>query len=301
MSIPKRSRVGGKILVIAMLLAAVAGSGFTWWNYTKRNPSSSDAVLYNVPTKEPPYVPISPEPAVPQASAAEALAEAEAEARILGEALESSHKAIEEAVVMVREQKENFEFAEDRYEKLMPLVETGALEPLAASQIQSAYISARAGFAQAKYFLAQARRDYGSEESRRWRVLLARKRVDSLRKQLAEESLSAAAEEASSETDSLEAPMDFPFVEAFFPHDPEHPLLPGMSARITLPPFLKNKMPAKVETVQATEWPAGQQADRVLLRFRDSLPPELSGRKTIPCYVTIDTTGPQPVLSPATD
>jgi len=55
----------------------------------------------------------------------------------------------------------------------MPLVETGALEPLAVSQIESAYISARASLAQAKYLPSQATRDYQTENARRWKLAAA--------------------------------------------------------------------------------------------------------------------------------
>jgi hypothetical protein len=86
------------------------------------------------------------------------------ELQLLTESMLSARKAIEEAFVQVREQKENFDFARERYEKLMPLVETGALEPLAVSQIESAYISARASLAQAKYLPSQATRDLSNGE-----------------------------------------------------------------------------------------------------------------------------------------
>jgi hypothetical protein len=101
------------------------------------------------------------------AEAEELLAGAEADLRVYLESMQLTRDAIEEAVVMVREQKENFDYAAERFATLMPLVETGALEPLAASQIQSAYISARASLAQAKFLLGQARRDFGTEETRR--------------------------------------------------------------------------------------------------------------------------------------
>jgi hypothetical protein len=114
-------------------------------------------------------------------AAHQALEEAEGDLRIYMQSLAATREAIEEAVVMVREQRENFDYALDRFETLMPLVETGALEPLAASQIQSAYISARASLAQAKFFLGQARRDFGSEEFRRRRLSELQGRVTSLR------------------------------------------------------------------------------------------------------------------------
>ncbi len=112
------------------------------------------------------------------AAAGRRLAEAEIEMRVFLEKLETARQTIEEAIVMVREQKENYDFAFERYEKLMPLVETGALEPLAASQIQSAYISARAAFAQAKFLLSQAVRDFGSEEGRRLRHAQLQRKIE---------------------------------------------------------------------------------------------------------------------------
>lgn len=112
------------------------------------------------------------------AAAGRRLAEAETEMRVFLEKLETARQTIDEAIVMVREQKENYDFAFERYEKLMPLVETGALEPLAASQIQSAYISARAAFAQAKFLLSQAVRDFGSEEGRKLRHAQLQRKIE---------------------------------------------------------------------------------------------------------------------------
>lgn len=92
---------------------------------------------------------------------------AEAELAAYLETMQAAREAVEEAVEMANQQRENYEFALERHERLMPLVETGALDAMTASQIQSALIAARVGLAQAQFFLAQARRELGSEEQRR--------------------------------------------------------------------------------------------------------------------------------------
>jgi hypothetical protein len=177
----------GFALALAFILAAL------WWTTRPKVLTTADAVWFLPPAGifhsagdetavepgpaadlgeiaelVPPDEVQSPEQKSPAVMAAEeALAKAEAELGDYLQAMQHARDAIGEAVVMVQEQRENFDYAHERFETLMPLVETGALEPLAASQIQSAYISARASLAQAKFLLGQARREFGTEDSRR--------------------------------------------------------------------------------------------------------------------------------------
>jgi hypothetical protein len=176
----------------------------------------------------------------------QALEEAEADLRIYIQSLTATREAIEEAVVMVQEQRENFDFALDRFETLMPLVETGALEPLAASQIQSAYISARASLAQAKFFLGQARRDFGPEELRRRRLAEMQGRVESLRQRLG-----AGATVVSDAPEPADEGGARPIIEAYFQGNRAGPVV-GQQAVVSLP-NRKNTLRAQVTAVDAVE------------------------------------------------
>jgi len=118
--------------------------------------------------------------AVSQNSEAEYLA-AQADAISLQQRLEAAKHAIEEAVQMVKEQRDNFDFAEERYHRLMPLVEKGTLDLMTASQIQSAYISARASLSQAKFYLGQAQREYGTPETRKILIAAAQSKIEAAR------------------------------------------------------------------------------------------------------------------------
>lgn len=220
-------------------------------------PETRDAILW-LPDASRMGVGKAEEGATPEALKI-ALEEAEADLRIYVESLTATREAIEEAVVMVQEQRENFDYALNRFETLMPLVETGALEPLAASQIQSAYISARASLAQAKFFLGQARRDFGSEEVRRRRLSNLQGRVEMLRQQLGlgEENLADALEE---EVAAATEPGPLPLVEAYF-HGAGPELVVGQRAVF----FLADSDVARSARVQRIEVAAGQGPSAVWL------------------------------------
>ena len=109
---------------------------------------------------------------------------AQANALSLQLSLEAAKQAIEDAVPMVREQKDNYDFAEERYQRLMPLVEKGTLDLMTASQIQSAYIAARASLSQARFYLGQAQREYGTPETRKVLMKAAESKVEAARQQV---------------------------------------------------------------------------------------------------------------------
>ncbi|HEY5793083.1 MAG TPA: hypothetical protein VIS74_07280 [Chthoniobacterales bacterium] len=127
-------------------------------------------------------------PAAPAAKSSPALeAEflaAKADAVSLQQRLEAAKHAIEEALQMVQEQRDNFDFAEERYHRLMPLVEKGTLDLMTASQIQSAYIAARASLSQAKFYLGQAQREYGTPETRTILLQAAGGKVEAIRQRM---------------------------------------------------------------------------------------------------------------------
>lgn len=235
-----------------------------------------------------------------------ALAEAEADWRIYTQTLTATREAIEEAVVMVQEQRENFDFALDRYETLMPLVETGALDPLAASQIQSAYIAARASLAQAKFLLGQARRDFGSEEYRRRELARLQRRLETLREAVTAETNSSALGEsaiADNEVSESSTPMppgilDVPFVEVFL--DKKEPELQQNSvAWVRLP--LSEKASdttfafrvVRIEEIVDEENPQGFAPVRVWLQPDAGWKPPVRfvGRRAVPVEVSWTSSG----------
>lgn len=284
----------GKLLVFLLLTAAVAATAATWWHYREQNPSTRDAVLImpaanvELPTTPAPVAASTPAPAdIEQLE--RKLAAAEAELVVLREGYAASREAIEEAVEMVREQRENFEFAHDRYERLMPLVETGALDPLSASQIQSAYISARASLAQANFYLGEARRAFGPREVRAARMAMANLRVERANQAVAEARKTAANSppETSPPADDDSHPRP-PVIEAHFPSAATLEILPGMQAWVTVPAQGRARLKA---VVLGTAPPTNNTSRKVMLRLAD--PPQLpQGRRIYPCHVTIDTTLP---------
>lgn len=297
LSRPQARVRSGPIFVLGLLaLGLVAGAG-TWWNYTQSNFSTRDAILRVVPPDLPPEDNPAPPALVAEApgkvereSLREARAEAEIELGLLQENLAAAKEALEQAVVMVREAKENFDFAAERHEKLMPLVETGALEPLAASQIQSAYISARASFATAKFLLAQARQEYGSLEARQLRWELA---AGKLARLAAEENTAAESVEGPPPANDEQTPPPArevgSTIEAWFDARVLGRVLPGQQARISLPSGNPRKLGAIVRQVDP---PAPNGQVRVLLQST-SRPGDSTERETWPCQVTIDASLPR--------
>jgi len=285
----------GKIFVIFLLLVAATGGGMTWWNYSQNIFSTRDAVLFPpVQPSDSIAVERSSIPSLPANRSLQAeLAEAEMELRILQSSMQSARQAIEEAIVMVQEQKENFDFAHDRYEKLMPLVETGALEPLAASQIQSAYISARASFAQAKYLLSQAQRDYGTAESRTWRFAAVQKRVEQLRQASGEIVLEEEDVQVGDLPDPPAADEGWRMEAVFSGELAGQKILPGMAARVTA--SLSGTSPFSARVIGIEPIPNSLSAPAILVRLQAEPPFSMpQGLQALACQVTIDTTVPVP-------
>lgn len=232
--------------------------------------------------------------------AEEALADAEAELEDYLQTMQLARAAIEEAVVMVQEQRENFDYAMERFETLMPLVETGALEPLAASQIQSAYISARASLAQAKFLLGQARREFGTEESRRRTHSRLQRQIAAAQANLARirdahdspllSPTEFAQQESAAKTDLVSTSG---FVEAVFPLSPKEVKLlqPGISGLVFSAGARKNDMPVSATVTQILEVVPLAEINSVAVRLRlrpATLPDwKTFDRLTIPCKVII--------------
>lgn len=280
------------------ILGAVATVGAFWAakSLDTRTPEqppglfTRDAVLTRLENPHP-VEPAGP----PDASAAmEELREAELDHQLLTEGLLAAKKSVEEAVVMVREQKENFEFAQDRYEKLMPLVETGALEPLAASQIQSAYISARAALAQAKFFLGQTSRAYQSEAARRQLLSASMERVESLRKAAMGPEPDAASPAPPPNQTGIDAQTPPPAgavgkVDAFFstalPSDARQ-INSGKPARVVLPGFAGWAHEGTVFESKILTSPGEIPVRIRVVIFLESLPPAFD-RDVSACEVTL--------------
>ncbi len=240
-------------------------------------------------------------------AAEESLAFAEAELQDYLDKMQLSRDAIEEAVVMVQEQRENFDYAFERFETLMPLVETGALEPLAASQIQSAYISARASLAQAKFFLGQARREFGTEESRRRTHNRLQRQIAEAREELEVangmqgSSLTDREEEANGNIAGQPGPAGaYGFVEGVFVVSRAEIefLQVGANAIIYSPGASEQDMPvsARVQEVfEATPIP-GKNSLVLRVRLTPAAMPawETFHRTTLPCRVVILPAGNAP-------
>lgn len=292
------------MFVLALISLGLAAGAGTWWNYTQSNFSSDDAILrVMIPAEHAGSVKgeRSGEASVSesletlaraeeQARLVEAREEAEIELGLLKENLAAAKESLEQAVVMVREAKENFDFAADRHEKLMPLVETGALEPLAASQIQSAYISARAAFATAKFLLTQARQEYGSLEARRMRWELAAGKLQRLGAAEGAEA-KAVGEAEAEEVEAQAEPEVLPavLIEAWFAGDLADKIVPGMQARISLPSGPLRKLGGIVRKVQP---PAADGQVLVILESAKA-PPGVDFRSAWPVQVTIDASLPR--------
>lgn len=153
---------------------------------------------------------------------------AKATALSLQLSLESAKHAIEEALPMVQEQKDNYDFAEERYNRLMPLVEKGTLDLMTASQIQSAYISARASLSQAKFYLGQAQREYGTPETRKVLIQAAESKAEAAKQQVEAQKNNAALSNAN------ERALPDGKILAFFPESVSSKLSPGASARVEI-------------------------------------------------------------------
>lgn len=275
-------------LLIGAILAVAIHAGWRYWEHDDL--FTQDAVLL-LPT------PLSPSNGgdvvmLPAEDTSVQLAVATDDLRLFVESIEASKQAISEAIVMVREQKENFDFAEDRYEKLMPLVETGALEPLAASQIQSAYISARAALSQSKFLLGQARRDFGSENTRIFKLAQLKRNVEKWTPRISpnDDKKTGVSDLSVGETQQKEMATlasAAATVFAFFPDVPAmEGIVPGRSAQVSSPVWGKGACVAKVQEVSKISTTTGK-----MIRVRltaDSIPdtsPEQSG---IPCEVRLE-------------
>lgn len=260
--------------MVALLVLGAFLAGLTWWHYTKSNPSTRDAVL--IVLQKPVDSTISA--TTPGISLEQE--RAQLEMTLLIEDFDNARKAIEHAVTMVEEQKENFSFAQERYERLMPLVESGALDPLTASQIQSAYIAARASLAQAKYLLAQAQQDYGTPEYRNVRLKLLRSQFSI-----------PVEETAPPETPVTVDPDEriHAMIEAVFTNAAANDLKPGMLARVTFPSYPDIRLQSRVSTVESVAASDQVREVRVQIPVND-LPATLQNRKTVACQVTVDTT-----------
>lgn len=311
-SAPRPRRTGCLVVGIVLLIAlalALTGAGL-WWKTRMDSLVSQDAILWMFPPPETDTPDSDPESPLPSSPAEDlnpieaAREEAEIELRLLRENLAAAKEALEQAVVMVRESKENFDFAADRHEKLMPLVETGALEPLAASQIQSAYISARASYATAKFLLAQARQEYGSLEARQYRWELASGKLQKLTRRLDPQTHSSVEDSPANpagtnpdtdpSTEDLgeqiilfeNEPTPACLIEAWFDARMTEKIRPGMSASISLP---GNPNPPLEATVREVSPDAGLSTAgtlRVLLESSES--PALPGQRQVwTCRVTI--------------
>jgi hypothetical protein len=292
---------------LLLLLGFLAGAVFLLWEEFGVA-TTRDAILWlpQLPTSSETRLPVdgrvastgdseaASTPLDPQVSPEDELAVARAELAEYVSSLEAARQAIEDAVIMVREQKENFDFAEDRYTTLMPLVETGALEPLAASQIQSAYISARASLAQAKFFLSQARRDFGTEPGRRLRLQQLQNRVAVLESTAAAQTApDAAPNEDPPPSDGMESERDSSFaehprVEAYFRLSPaSRRLVPGQIATISSPAWGRTKQPATITEVSLESSEGSHQILRVLLILNSDLPPIQPPRAAVPVRVRV--------------
>lgn len=161
-------------IVLIAILFATAGGLITHQLLFPPKPSIDNGIWIAARPDRPPATAIS------RASEAEYLA-AQADAVSLQQRLEAAKHGIEEAVQMVKEQRDNFDFAEERYNRLMPLVEKGTLDLMTASQIQSAYIAARASLSQAKFYLGQTQREYGTPDTRKILLSAAQSKIEAAR------------------------------------------------------------------------------------------------------------------------
>lgn len=274
----------GRWIVLALLALGGIGSYLTWQTYARMNHSTRQAVLFLEQTVEVMLEVDRPAAAPPVDDRREQqLAEARLELEILEDTVSSGRTAIEEALQMVKEQRDNFDFAHERYERLMPLVETGALDLLTASQIQSAYISARASLAQAKFYLGQAQRARGEPEMRR-------RQLERLKQQIA--LLEGVSEVAPPEPTKMERPVSVTSpagIEAYFTGVDAGFFRPGMLARVTLANLPRERVEAAV--VEARPLNGG-----VLVRLEvdpGGLPELPDGLRFFPCQVTVDASLPE--------
>lgn len=311
------SKQSGPVFVLLLLAVGLLASGLTWWNYERKNFSTKDAVWVSGGTgsakdeapQEVEVVPIQFADAESRESLRLEADQIRGEIRLFQESLEATRAIIEDAVIMVQEQTDNFEFAKDRYESLMPLVETGALEPLAASQIQSAYISARASLAQAKFLLSQARRDFGTSETRVWRYQGMQKRLQEIERLLAESTPSGSGEPDSQsggvDSQSGEALLESPLSEsdagagdvpasrvlAVFsvPRGVPAQIRPGMQARVTFPATGSKRFRGIVTSVELLSPASPEGLEKVMARLvLDEEPEFASSRESVAAQVTID-------------
>jgi hypothetical protein len=296
---PKATPAGWRVIPALLLLGLGGGAAFLCWQETSVV-TTSDAILWLADpthgtwenqefsaTDETSSEPQAEPSPLAQESGAELLEVARAELVEYIASLEAARQAIEDAVIMVREQKENFDFAEDRYATLMPLVETGALEPLAASQIQSAYISARASLAQAKFLLSQARRDFGTEQGRRMRLRQLQNRVVQLENGVLPPTLPPNSDLPPGAMAS--APPHFePFVVAYFPASAlARTLQPGQTATLRSPAWGRRTVAATVTTIEPINNSSDQTGLRVRLRLTDELPAISKDRTVVPVRVRV--------------
>jgi hypothetical protein len=294
----KKTSNAGKWFVILLVLLALTAGFFTWKNYSAMNFSTRVAVLTLPPdmleTEMSPTLAESPAEIsglrLEESELRHQLNVAELELALLRETVQAGTEAMEEAIQMVQEQRENFDFAQERYERLMPLVETGALDLLTASQIQSAYISARASLAQAKFYFGQAQRIRGEPETRRRQEQLLQTRIRELRSTL--DLVSAAIKKSDSihELPANVAEEAHPHAErtalitAFFDRPLPTEIPQGATARVSFPGLDIPRTEASVTgardlgqgAVVSMSLPIGQ---------IPGLPPDV---RTIPCEVTID-------------
>lgn len=289
----------GKWIVIALLLAAVIGGWFTRQNYLSFTHSTRDAVLIlpEQSVAESPAeskAPNDPRDTLVHLLLEDQLAEAKLSLAQNMSHLQETRQGVEDAVAMVKEQQTNFEFAQERYDRLMPLVETGALDPLAASQIQSAYISARASLAQAQFHLGQMQGARGEPEQRKKIYLQMTQRIEHLEKLLRQaggtlpESQAAQPQESDKTAQTAPPPPPRLHIEALFHSATTDAFFKGAPARCSF------SINGKKIRFEARVDAAGQLPDDLVLVTLSTpddpdifdVPPAL---RFVPCEVTIDT------------
>ncbi|MFV0337191.1 MAG: hypothetical protein ACK5LK_02960 [Chthoniobacterales bacterium] len=304
-----KSTSAGKWIVIGLVLAALVGGWFTRKNYLAFTHSTTEAVLILAvnPLPEPPAESSSPNDArdfLIRLLLEEQLAQAKLSLEQNMSHLAETHKGVEDAVSMLEEQQRNFEFAQERYDRLMPLVETGALDLLAASQIESAYISARASLAQAQFYLGQVQSARGKPEQRKKIYLQMTQRIKHLEKLYAQvngnpnQVKNAPPDEEDPPSDSENKPSAKLQVEAVFQDIPQNAFQEGSKARCSV--LVNGKRTPFIAYVDAIKPLQNRStlltlstADTELLKF----PPEI---RLVPCEVTIDTVSQKPLMEEKT-
>lgn len=247
----------------------------------------------------------------------EEVRKAEAALVLVRHQIEADNSAVAAARAMVGEQGADFDLAQQRLDRMMPLVEKKVLDQLTGVQVASTFMRARSLLDEAKFRLAEAESEMGSPAAQNALIESAEAALALARINLGYTTLLAPADGFVTDFDLRVGEMVlpgqplFPFVEsetwwaqANFKETQVASIRPGQRARVTVDMYPGKSFTGVVESLSAGSAAAFsllppqnttgnyvKVTQRIPVRIRlDPAPPETPFRLGASCEVTVDVT-----------